>query len=253
MRRYDDTKRRGLVRHVLVWAGLALVGGVCVAVASAMVLIRVAPPWWRPVRVDDPATIETAKVVQNRLLNAAHQPWEAGEAARASPSRDWSVALEPFEANAWLNVELPKWLAHQGQGELWPRQMSELQVDFRASTVRLGARVRTAGGQRIVTATVRPELRRDGSLWVEAEQVSVGRLALPSRWALERVRRWEGGWRSGAIGTLPEADHVLDALAGARPLADVAQLRLEDGRLVRLVGIEARGGRLELRCRTLAR
>ena len=71
--------------------------------------------------------------------------------------------------------EAEGWLA------TWPEELAELRLNFDGATIRLGARVRssaTSDGS-YMTATLTPQFRGDGTVWLIADSVSIGRLPLP--------------------------------------------------------------------------
>ncbi|NJM92443.1 MAG: hypothetical protein HC861_07295 [Rhodospirillaceae bacterium] len=52
----------------------------------------------------------------------------------------WTVAISAAQANAWINVKLPRWLINRRLG--WPERLAEAQVEFSGGQVSLGARSR---------------------------------------------------------------------------------------------------------------
>lgn len=219
--------------------GAAFLGG--------WVLIRHAPSWWRTVRKDDPATIEAARRLQDAVATQLHLIRGSGDDGTGEV---WAVSIKAGDANAWLNASLPRWLAHQHKAFDWPRELAELQVEFDDGVVRVGALVAIAGERRIFSATLEPVLSAAGELWMEASWVRVGRLAVPAGLVIDRARAQRERIVPEPVRDLPETIHMFDAFAGRLPMAREAVVRLGDGRLVRLLKIRARDGRLEVTFRT---
>jgi hypothetical protein len=237
---------RARVRRWILGAGVGL-GVVLGATAFAgWVMARQAPAWWRTVRADDPRTVEAARRLQDAIATQLHRIRGIGEDGTGEV---WAVSLKAADANAWLNAQLPKWLAHEHEEFDWPRELAELQVDFSDGLVRVGALVRMAGQERIFSATIRPTLEK-GSLWMPASWVRVGRLSVPAGWILGHARRERDEFIPEEVRDLPETLAMFDAFAGRVPVAQDAVVRLGDGRQVRLLKIRARDGRLEITCRT---
>ena len=83
----------------------------------------------------------------------------------------------------------------------------------------------------------------------------VGRLPMPAPWVLQGARsEIEGGSETSLIpasaAELPETRQLIDTLLGERPVLELPAIRLLDGRRVRLLAIESRGGVVEFLCRT---
>lgn len=225
------------------------------AVLASLALIRESPDWWRTVRRDDPRTIRAAQDVEDALMSdfsavrptdPSFVPNEPGQ-WRSEP---WTIRVEASEANAWLNVRLPKWLANREEEFRWPEEVSELQVDFDQGVLRIGARVRISGQEQIVSATIRPALADDGSLTAPARWVHVGRLAVPASWVLSAAEGNAARYIPRSVAGLPETDAMLKAFQGLGPVVSNAVVRLGDGRRVRLLRIEPRDGALVLTCQT---
>jgi hypothetical protein len=113
------------------------------------------------------------------------------------------------------------------------------------------------GSTRVLAASVRPEFRADGALWLPGSSVSVGRLSMPASWVVSDRARASGP-AAGAVvpdelARLPKAKDLMDALAGRRPAMRSPVLRIGDGRRVRLLGLRAEDGALYVTCQTLPR
>jgi hypothetical protein len=243
-------------RRWTVGAGLALAALVTVAGLLGWALVQESPVWWRTVRRDDPRTAETALLVENSVWNQIHHRRAAGgppggdPAPEVAPGAEWTVSLKASDANAWLNARLPLWLANQHEEAPWPKELAEVQVDFGDGLIRVGARVNSAGQDRVLSATLLPDLRDDGTLWLPATWISIGRLAVPADWLLEQAEQHQSDFIPPELRQLPETLAMFRGFAGAAPMVQNAVIKLEDGRRVRLLKLRPVNGRLEITCRT---
>lgn len=234
-------------RRTFIAAGLSVVGLVTLSAPVALVLSRAAPAWWRTVDPSDPQTVERAEALENGVLYHLQQSRGAGTAP-------WRAAVQASDANAWLNTRLPKWARNQSIA--WPPRVRELQVYFEGGRMLLGVRLGEEGGRdQFLSASVEPRIDAEGSMWLHAHTVSIGRLTLPASWILPGLSQrlgTEAGPRAKAdiipadLATLPETRELLRALNGEIPIARAPIIRLVDGRRVRLLEIVPREARLEL-------
>lgn len=254
-----DEARAARIRRIrLIAVGSALTIGIIVVTVGLIMfaLTRAAPSWWTQVNASDPRVIQKAEQLENgvaSVLSSPRPPNKSGD-----PRDPWTVRLTATDANAWLNARLRKWLNSQEQMNFrWPEQVAELRVDFQDSRIYIGAKVMQKGAAQVFTATLVPTFHKDGSLWMLAEDVSLGRLAIPAEWVLadddgthaathtERV--------SEEIAKLPQTKQVLAAFAGKGPVMTNPIIKLADGRRVRLLGLEAKDGGLLITCQTIFR
>jgi hypothetical protein len=244
-------EQRWRLRRWVIGSGALLAAVVTCAVAVAATLADQAPVWWRTVRGDDPGALARGIEVENRAGNLIYRIRPADTAAPDRyQSEVWTVDLSVPEANAWLNARLPGWLASQWDESVWPSEMSEVQVEFREGLIAVGARITLGGRQRYFTATLAPEIRADGSLWLPARWVSVGRLAAPGDWVVDYAGRRRDQFVPEDLRHLPETAAMFRAFAGEAPMARDAVVTLGDGRIVRLLAMIPADGRLQLVCRT---
>lgn len=229
-------------------------GAVCVLLSLS--LTRQAPMWWRSVRPDDPRVAARAASIENTLVNDLYAGRPGDEGFRPAEdgswrSQRWTLRISAAEANAWLSARLPKWLANREDPVRLPKEIAELQVGFDDGVIRVGALVRAGGDPQIVSATLEPRLAPDGALWLPARWLHLGRLPVPAGPLLERA---EAGGPDGLIPAslmaLPETAAMFRAFAGEAPIVSKALIRLEDGRRVRVLGVSARDGVLEITCQT---
>ena len=250
----------GLLSHargaVVAVAVLGL-GMLALAFAVSATLTRAAPSWWTHPTADAEAearatALENAAVSQLYLARAADDA-PAPDGVRYA-SEPWSVALDETDVNAWLAARLPRWVEGQPGMPAWPDTMSQLQVRLDDGTIRAGVRVETGSGpdHRFVTASFVPTVDEDGSLWLTASWVHVGRLPVPASWVIGDARA-DDGMLPPELTERPETALFLGIVQGEAPFAATPILALENDRRVRLLGLRVRDGRLELTMRTEVR
>ncbi|RMH27808.1 MAG: hypothetical protein D6693_04680 [Planctomycetota bacterium] len=234
--------RSARARRWLFFGAFAVVSAVSAAglmAVTALLLSRQAPAWWRPVDPADPATVDLAERVERAVVSAMHRPRPPGE--------PWTVAVTAEQANAWLNVKLPRWV--RSRSDAWPEEVRRIQTRFTGGRLSVGLEI--AGGSdepRIVAATVEPVLR-GGGLWLTQPATNAGRLDLPAGWTIKKLARW----LPEPIRTREMAERALAALKQEGPVLPTVEARLEDGRRVRLVGLRIDEDRLLLTCVTTRR
>lgn len=244
------------VRLLLITTGIGLGAGAVVLTLAGWAMVRGSPPWWRQIDTDDARTIEWAEAV-HRAVGQHLTERRDGDVAERGPgeprwqSEPWRVALRPMDANAWLNIELPRWLEASGEAAgFGPGGFSQLQVEFRDGLVHVGVRVETEGRLQVLSATLRPRVADDGALWVPADWVHVGRLPVPAGWVLDEAEARLSDVVPDEVRDLPEMRAMLRAFAGERAIVREPLVRLPDGRRVRLLDVRPRDGLLEVTCRT---
>ena len=247
--RLTPSRRSGWRRpRRLVGVGLIFAGGfVCFGVWTVSSLSSGVPLWWRTVRRDDPRTIESARRVEDGVWNNLYSV-RSGQMPDGGV--EWTVALKAADANAWLNARFPMWIANQWDSEFWPAELREIQVDFDDTGIRIGIEIQGNGEKRVLSATIHPAVAEDGSLWMPASWIHVGRLGIPASLVLSADTVQTSGYIPDRILDLPEAQGMMSAFAGNNPMVDNAVVSLGDGRRVRLISLRTRGGWLEITCRT---
>lgn len=218
-------------------------------------MTHAAPAWWRSRRPADPAAVKAAEEVENGLVTqfSSVRPGDPKFEPRPGQSwqsEKWSVSLSEDDANAWLNERLRKWMTTRDSGVRWPEDVQEIQVDMAPGVLHVGTKVRTSSGPRVLALSVRPLVASDGALWVPADGVQLGTIPLPSSLVLV--------WAEHAVLELfPESTEVradtqtvLDAFLGRSAIVRDPVVKLEGGRRVRLLGIVAHDGRMDLTFRT---
>ncbi len=253
--------RLTLLRRLRAGAFLALAaiaGALVLAVAVGMYLARGTPAWWPKASVgsdDDAQSLENAVVAQLSAIRPTDPAATASEGdGPAVPwrSESWTVALSEADANAWLRARLKVWLANRNPPVRWPREIEDVRVRFFDGGVHVGASLIDDGTRRVVSATIAPDLRVDGTIWAPARGVDVGALPMPPGIVLGWVRDTTDHLIPGGVRQIPELPVMLDAFAGSRPMFRDAAIRVDSGRRVRLLSLRARSGWVEITCRTEA-
>ena len=246
------------VQRIAIVSGLLLIAAGSLGVLAALAMIRQSPGWWRSVRSDDPRTIRAAQNVEDRVFSGMSAARPTAEGFTPGEPGQWRS--EPFEirvdaadANAWLNVRLPKWLANREQDFRWPEEISEVQVDFDQGKLKVGARVKVGGQEQVISATIEPQLNPDGSLSAPATWVHVGRLGVPAAWVLQHTEDNAARYMPRSVADLPETRAMLSAFLGRLPIVQNAVLKLGDGRRVRILDLRTDRGALVLTCQTEVR
>ena len=233
---------RRLHRWVVVVA-VVLVLCATLLVLLATSLTRMSPGWWRSVRADDPRTAELAEAIENDLVNVMYK-------VRNEAEEPWSIGLRAADANAWLNTRLGQWLTNRDDNFVWPTQVQNVQVEFDRGLIYIGVELVRDERSQVLSATLRPEFHDDGSLWVRAESVMVGRLPLPADWILKQAEsNWPDLLPTSALES-PATRRLLDALAGIGPLATDPIVELGDGRRVRVLAMRSADSTLHLTLQT---
>jgi len=250
--RTDKSSRLQRLRLWFVGSALVAIALLSVISVFAYLLIRSAPAWWRTVDPQSPASSEAGELLQNALGNqfTAVRPAAAdlqpGERWR---SEVWRFAVAVDDANAWLNTSLPNWIKSDPDMPAWPDDIGSIQVAFRNGLMYVGVELlRGDGAPQYLAAAVRPEMRDDGSLWIPADTVLVGRLPIPPEVVLSQAR-------ARVHNILPEdlterGRALLRVFEGKEPLAESPVIRLGDGRQVRVLDIQPRDHRLIVSCQT---
>lgn len=234
--------RRLLFRAILV----AVVFVILVGAAGYLVITREvsrSPDWWRPPSSTDPATLESARAVENGVTTVLHQQ-RPDDAA-------WTMLLTESDVNAWLAARLKNWVRNQRDDFVWPSEVKEVLIHLEPGVLRVGIEIERRGAVIICSASLTPRVDEDGSLWISATAFHIGTLPVPARWALRAAESPLREVMPTSIGDSPESGSILSALLGAGALSREPVLRLSDGRRVRIVEIRVEEGRLLVTCRSV--
>lgn len=243
------------LRRIFLIGATIFISVVAVLVLLGISLTNARPQWWRSVNAADPRTIALAEEIESAVTRqlSLQRETDTTPSAPGGPqwrSREWSVAISASDANAWLNARLPQWLANRADEIRWPREIAEVQVDFNDGKVAVGARVVASGREQVLSATLVPEIRPDGTLWTSATWLHAGQLPVPASWIIARLLDPARSVLPEEVRDIPEAREMFQAFDGQGPLIATPIVKLGDGRRVRLLKILPRDGRLEITCRT---
>lgn len=238
------------VRRIVIALGLVIAFFGALAIVVAWHASGQSPSWWRQINPRDPEVVATAETIENAVVNELHRADRPAAAVDDGRWRtaSWGFAITSADANAWLNTRLRRWLENRVDGFDWPIEIEEVQTDFNDNAISIGVKIRDEDDVRWLSARLEPRIDETGALWLEADRVYTGRLAIPTDWVLEQVRsRVEG-----ALAEDDDAAALFKALAGETPIMREPVVDLGDGRIVRLLSLTPRRGRLEVICRTEA-
>lgn len=226
----------------------------------ALALSQEKPSWWDTLNANDPAVIEVAERLENAvatILTQARPSSEEGDAAKP-----WTVRIAAADINAWLNARLPTWMESREDVEFrWPDSLQELRIDFQDGLIHVGAKVSAAKrvepdtrSGNYFSAAIAPQFKGDGSLWMPARWVALGRLRVPASWMLSEPEEVAAADRvPDEIADLAETKQVLSAFAGRQAAMTNPTIKLGDGRRVRILAMTAADGKLAITCQTILR
>lgn len=239
-------RRWARARRWAVGIALVLIAAVAVVVGVIWWLVRSEPTWWRSAPAPSPRAQEVGREVENAVVNHLH--------AQRTGEEPWSVSISAADANDWLAARLVKWLSSRDPRTDWQAFVGQTVVDFRDGRVFIGSSVKSDPGAtgQIVSAVFVPVIDDQGRLWLSAEELTLGRLGVPGSLVSGDPKGFLMRWVADELGESEAAGTVMRAISGEAPLATDPVVTLADKRRVRLVGVAARDGRLELTCRTLA-
>jgi len=258
------------VRRWILRSAVAALILIITAVFAGIMLARTPPSWWRIIDANSKPVQEAAQRVENGAATQLTRirKSDPGGAGNPADSKPWTIKLTAADANAWLAARLRPWLESQeGAAFRWPADLDRVQVDFDAGRINLGASVRSPGrsGPEIFTASLLPEFRSDGGLWLPAQSVSIGRLSMPVSWMISdsTLKKAAAATTAAApkaapqpavpdsVTSLPQTRDLLAALADQRPMMQSPIIKIGDGRRVRILKLDPRDGALYITCQTL--
>ena len=227
---------------------LALFGG---AVLSLSALVAGKPAWWKDTPIGSNAVAEQIESGMLGHLTAVRpaDPNFVPTREIVWRSEVWKISLKEEDANTWLALKLPEYLANRQPPVRWPREIEGVRVWFDKGEVRLGAKVRQGSEVRYVGTTLRPTIREDGSMWMPSDGVNVGALSAPA-WSIGAARSIYGDPVPANIAGMPEVKSMFGAFQDENPVMRDAVVRLEGGRRVRILSITPRNGWIEITCWT---
>lgn len=225
--------------HTLFAIMLLIVALVTAVALAVLWRARAEPIWWVTVAPNDPVALHRAESVEKRLNNTI---------THEHPDPDaWTIDITADEANAWLNLRLPLWLANRDLPS--PFDPGSLAVAFREDRIIAGARINSGNDRHIVGLTIEPRIDEEARLLAPITTIHFGALALPRQLAGERLY----ALIPAELSEHPEVSDTLRALLEAEPLLDASLLNIDAHRAIRIVSIELTHDRARIHCRTQPR
>ena len=200
---------------------------VAVATAAGFVglgsALLATPSAYSPV---DPASPEARRLGESTENAFARELSRVRPAAADAPageyaSAPWEFTVDESQINAWLGARLPQWLVSRNAA--MPAGLSSPAVRVEAGRLTIAATYDTVVGDVVLSRAI--EVHGGSPPRLTPRELRAGKVAVPFE-ALS-LDRW--------------LEHV------AKPI------RLEDGRAVEIVSLEARDAALVVRCRTVKR
>ena len=248
------TQRQRCRRHRRIWigAGVTLIALGCIAFVAASVATRLTPAWWDTAIDLDDHSIDRARGFESALVTELNRVRAGTRSDLASPwkSQPWAVAMQSGDMNAWIEHVAPKWIATREQTGSWPRELVQMRISFGSDSWHIGVQIMSGNRTHFLAVDVTPRFEQDGSLWLTAHSVEVGRLQLPASLVLRRAPELFEHYLPPSIRGDPRSACLLDALKGNTPLAVEPAIHLADGRRVRILELHSTLNRLEIVART---
>lgn len=228
---------RSFVSSCLGWVDRHAIGvaiGACASVVliGSVLIVSIArlnhtPRWWTQVEeisTDRASVVEQAETLENAITTQL-------TALRDEDDPRWRVAINPEQANAWLEARLIDTITTHLGNQAWPSEVRAVRVGVLNDRLIVGAKISHASGSMILWAIVELSLDEHGSLWALMPSVHVGQTRVP-RWMLGLVER--------------------QMIERSRIEIGPGELELGDGRVAKLIGLRVNDGRLELVMETRA-
>lgn len=209
---------------------------------------RATPPWWSTVSPTDPIAIQRAESLEIRLNNTLSNPAPPPPTTNSDIAL-WTIDITPEEANAWINLRLPRWLANRELPA--PFEPGSLTIAFRDGKLIAGARLPASADehQHIVGVTLAPRIDEQHNLIAPITAFHLGSLSLPRAIAADRLTTLI----PPEYAQDPDVTAALDALLHAKPLTHAPTLSSDNHHAVRILAIDITPQRARLHCTTLPR
>lgn len=202
------------------------------------------PDWWntslppspRASHADLGADVEmavTTHITQNRPLD-----------------NTWTIDITEQQASAWLTGRLPDWLLNRSAQI--PANWSSTAVRFAEGEVHIVAEV-TGGatGRRYVGVILKPEILSDTGLRLSAVSASLGRVRTSFSTIAARLKPQLEKLSAKTGADTQQAQAIRDFIDSHALTITPAEFELDDGRRIRITGVEVGHGKLTLTCTTL--
>lgn len=231
-------RRRRRRRFIL----LALLEAVAIAIViAALVLWRLtwtAPDWYAPPNPSDQAIINLADTVEYRLVEEAQK-------IRPPQADHWTLRVQESQINAWLSARLPKWIAHEGD-ITWPPQLGTPQIRIQPEGISIALPIDRNGSSRTIVARLKPAMAGE-MLVFRIDRLALGRISLPGEPLANLFQRLTAAAPQAADD--PRIKTALDLLSRGQGVDP--NLKLQDGRRIRLINFTLGEGRIDLIVQTL--
>jgi len=231
---------RSRARILRIAVGLLVAGLVVIVLLAggAWWLAGRAPSWWAPLDGASADVRAAGEALENRTVNALHRIRGRGER--------WTLEVDEPAVNAWLAARWDNWLRSEPAraAGLEPlREIESLAVRFDTDRLRVGARLPDRLGRRILAAALAVESANatgggggGEAPRIELLEAAAGRLPLPVRLLRARITSTD--------------TVVLDESGVVTPPWPV-EIRLGDGRRVRVLDVELLPERARLHLETI--
>lgn len=219
-------------RRWLIAIPLVLLALLLAAAGWASRLWHATPDYWHVVEATGEPVEREAEQFERWMVERMH---------RVRPdARPWQLQLDAEQINRWLATRLPPWAANQGLEP--PEWLAHPMVAINGGRLIAAAEVDAPEFQHIVSIAYVPRVGEGGVVELAVDRVYIGRLPLPYDAAMDRAAaniEADDAEQRQRFEELRQALHTIDLT-----------IDLDDGRRVDVIGLEAAGGRLTLRCRT---
>jgi uncharacterized protein YpmS len=215
-----------MARPRAIWLVAVALGLASFTVSVVLPLLH-RPDFYQPVSAADPLVVADAQQVEHLV---------ASEMTRIRPVDQpaWRIDLTQDQINRWLAVRLPQWLANQQIDAAVLEQIGQPMIAFTSRGIEAAAQAEWAGVACVMRLIYQPEVDADGVVTLKLSGVRIGAMPV-GRGVVESMLADDvARGMSGMVGELP------------------LRLPLGDGRAVEVIGMQVRGERVTLVCRTVS-
>lgn len=192
LNRPAEPAARRPIRKIVIRTLACLLCLLIVGVVAVIWLLRSEPRHWKEHRAAIEATpmpqrAEQAEQVQQHVFNTL---------SSLSELPDGTVTLHvPInQANAWLDLKLPGWLANQNVQ--MPQGIRSPMVAIDGSNLVFAFEMEAQGASQIVSIAMEPRVPAPGQIALELKSVKGGRLNLPAGFVTGKLREAAGANRA---------------------------------------------------------
>lgn len=226
--------------RIFVWVIVAI------GVVTAIVVWRQAtqrPEWWD-------ASLPESPPVPASDVGADVEMQITTQMTQERPADDsWTINITEQQASAWLTGRLPDWLLNRSAGV--PAAWTRTAIRFTDAELHIVAEVTPKGSStRYVGVVIQPSIQADGSLRLQSQAATLGRLRTPFSVIADRLKPQldKLTTQTGSSGEHSQA--VQEFIETHGITINPAEFELDDGRKVRITGITIEPGSMRLTCKT---